>query len=280
MRIKHRYVFRSDNDNCGVKEFLNLNSIKYKISSGIELISVEVFEDKNYWEELDRLMTNIRAVSQIERVFSKSELQNADWLTIRGNWRLGYPQPDDGFAYRETTYNNRNFCSKCGCGLEQKEEFHMIKQINWGNKNFLMLYWIEDELFVSNKVTEDFERHNISGITLMPVKKSKSDEEFSNIKQMKVNCILKKGLILDESEIKERTVCENCHEEKFVLKDNMELSFKKDLFENCPDIIKTYERFGTGLIAARKIIISRKVASIIIRNGWEKNVILEPIELI
>lgn len=115
----------------------------------------------------------------------------------------------------------------CGCGLEQKEEFRMKKQPHWGNKNFLMLYWIEDELFVTDKVVEQFQSQNIKGTTYLPVKKFKTDDKFNNIQQIKVNTILGKGLILDDSEIREKTICEKCNEKKYVVSGRNQFIFKK-----------------------------------------------------
>jgi hypothetical protein len=103
---------------------------------------------------------------------------------------------------------------------------------------------------------------------------------LDNIKQLKINTILDKGLITNTTEIKEQIICEECKQIKYILLGRRKLEFKKEIFENRPDVVKSYEVFGGGLVAARKIIISKRFVQILFRNNWIDNLILEPVELI
>src|SRR5437868_14125543 len=56
--------------------------------------------------------------------------------------------PDNDFEYMHITYDNSNYCEKCGIGLLQKEPFRIKEKPKWGNKKMFSLNWVFDELFV------------------------------------------------------------------------------------------------------------------------------------
>jgi hypothetical protein len=82
MRVKYRYTFRNDKDSHQIITFLDSSHIKYKITSGIPLAIVEIFENDDYWLELDELMKKHGISSLIEKVFEKSEIKDAEWRCL------------------------------------------------------------------------------------------------------------------------------------------------------------------------------------------------------
>ena len=52
MRVKHRFTFPKDKDSKTIEEYLNSKNISYKLFNGIQVITLEIFEDNNFWQEL------------------------------------------------------------------------------------------------------------------------------------------------------------------------------------------------------------------------------------
>lgn len=278
MRVKHKFSFRVDEETQEIVDFLEKNEIKFKLAKGIPILSVGVMEDSPYWEHLNLLMKRHNKHSQKEKVFTNKEIREAEWMRIRSQWRWEYPQPE--VEYKSITFDNGQYCDNCGCGLVQKNYFQLKKQPNWGLRNFLMINWVEDELFVNDDVVNLFNNNQISGIEFNEVLKYKNKEPMNNIKQMKVTTILNKGLSLNSDETVDKLVCSNCGTKKIILDGGTQLKFDSTVFQNAEDIVKTKENFGDGLVCSKIILISNKVYQVIQNNSLGKDLIFEPIELI
>lgn len=113
--------------------------IKYKVGIGIPILTFEIFEDNSCWRNLNSLMNKHHKHPISECLYSKKEFDEAEWFRIRSKWRSGYPQPEDGKGYKKVTYDDSSYCTRCGCGLIQKDSFRLKKTPKWGKKNFLML---------------------------------------------------------------------------------------------------------------------------------------------
>jgi hypothetical protein len=275
MRIKHRYSFNESN--IKVKQFLDSNNINYTPSFG--LITIEIYEDDNFCTDIKKIMEDENIIPITEKIFSKNEIEKAKWLRIRSKWRWEYPQPDNDFGYKSNTYDNSKLCIECGSGLVQKNVFFLKKEPKWGNKQFLQLNWIEDELFINTSIIADLENNEIQGLSFLPVKNVRTKEELKNIRQLKITNILKKGFVIDDKDIKKKIVCSSCQIEKIVLQGSSVLKLKTDKISNSLDIVKSFEIFGDGKMATRYILISHKFAKLIMNKKW-KNIVLEPIQLI
>lgn len=274
MRIKYHYAY-SIKENIITKELLNLN-IPFK--TGDILISFDIFDDNKNWLYIKNIMDKNGVIPVIEKEFIKKEVEEAEWLEIRSNWRWSYPQPED--EYESITYNNSNYCDKCGRGLAQIDSFYLKKEPKWGTKQFLQLFWIEDELFIKTDIIDIIDNNDIKGLSYLPVKHFKSKEELKTIKQIKIDIIMNEELNFKESEIKKTIICSKCNQAKHVLYGYaINKVNRKFISRYNTDIIKTKNVFGDGVMAARQIFISNKFAKLILAMKW-KNVVLEPIQLI
>lgn len=279
MRIRHRYTFRADNkSNREIINFLDKRKIKYRVTSGIPILIFKIYEDEENWCSIDKLMRKHEYNPISECVYTKKELDNAAWLRIRSKYRWEYPQPED--EYKSITYDDSEFCNKCGCGLTQKSNFKVKKSPSWGKKNFLMLNWIEDELFVSGRTAEVLENSELKGFNLLDVLYSKKNIPIDNMKQILVKEILKPGMIIGDEYIEKEIVCNQCNCNKFISR-SRGIYYKKDVFKEIDvDIIKSDEMFGDGYAAQRDIIVSNAFYKLVIENGLDKSLAFEPINLI
>lgn len=164
MRIKHRFGFSRDKDiyNC-------LDKIGMPYEKG-DLVSIlTIFEDDRRFEQVKALFEAKQIYPLTETVYSSSELESASWLSVRSTWRSGYPFPKENKEYIFSTYNTETYCCKCGAGLIQKANFSVEKEPRWGSRNFLMLNWVHDELFVSEKAASVLKNNDFGGFQIKGV---------------------------------------------------------------------------------------------------------------
>jgi hypothetical protein len=244
-----------------------------------DLVVAYIFEEDAWKDEFFTFLKKERVSSMVDCFYSKEEIRKSAWFTIRPKYRWEYPQPEVSSGYKNTTYCSSNFCIGCGCGLRQKEEFIVKKIPKWGKRNFLMLNWIEDELFVSEKVVETFKENGIKGYQIYDVLNSKNNKPIENIKQVYVKESLEPALVNLQQSVKEVIKCNKCGSIKYI-GSGKGLTFKNDVFEKLDtDIIKSAEKFGDGHMCARLIIISKKAHDLLVSNSLDKDVKLEPIFL-
>ncbi|XRG80764.1 hypothetical protein V5E38_10870 [Rossellomorea sp. GAMAL-10_SWC] len=277
MRYKHRYAF--DKGNIRLKDFLSSNEIPYESSYGI--IVFEIFEDNEHWEEVKRIADQYDIPSLGESIYSTNEFNNAKWLSVRSKWRWAYPQPERNMAYEHITYNDENLCEGCGSGLLQKDSFRMKKSPKWSSKNFLMLNWIEDELFISSKAKDELQKSTLKGFDFYEVKKNAKDNVIlDDVHQLYISDKLKPGMIKESNAIAITLFCQKCGGTKYILS-GRSLIFQKNVFDNVNvDIIKTAETFGDGHMCARIILVSQEFFRFIKKNKLDRNLEFEPILLV
>lgn len=280
MKIKSRYTFRLDDTTARIVEFLKIKKIKYKEAKGIPIVTVEVLDDNKYWGQICDLMNEHMIKPFIESVFSSNEIDTAEWLIVRSKWRSYFPQPEDNFEYKRITYNSEKYCPQCGCGLVQVDNFRLNSAPKWSERNFLMLNWIEDELFISESVEKMLENGKITGVEFRAVVNDKTGEPINNIRQIQVLNKLEGGLLLQTQDIKKEISCDKCHSKKYLLNGNIKLRFDNSVFDSSLDIVKTQEQFGDGLVCLNLILISQNFYKIIKENGWHKDIIVEPVDLV
>jgi len=278
MRIKHRYAFRADGSKKRLVNFLSENEISHNISGAIPMLVFTIYEDDRNWKKVASLMKRHGCSPITECVYSKEELENAAWLSIRSKWRWSYPQPEDHF--KSITYDDSKYCDRCGCGLIQKDSFNIKKSPSWGKRNFLMLNWVEDELFINDKVFDLLKNSELKGFDLVDVNYSKNNNVVKNIKQIRVNKILDSGMIIQKDNIKKTIKCKKCGCGKFVLKGRGLYGKEKIFKEIDVDIIKSSEVFGDGYTGSRTIFISNNFYRFITDNGLDKDLSFEAVDLI
>lgn len=276
MRFKHRYTFNAGNKK--LEEFLALNEIPFDLKYGIGVF--EVFEDNEHWEEINKNANHYYLLTLVETIYSPKEFNNAEWLSVRSKWRWAYPQPEGKMEYRHITYNDEKLCNGCGRGLVQKDSFRLKKTPKWSSKNFLMLNWVEDELFISSKGKDELQKSSLKGIHFYDVKRAKDNVSFDDVYQLHIKDQLSPGMIEDSETIASTIHCHKCGGTKFI-HSGKGFKYKKSVFINVDvDIIKSAETFGDGHMCARIIFVSQEFFQFIKKNKLDRNLEFEPILLV
>lgn len=194
--------------------------------------------------------------------FAEKERKESLLSLKSGGHEHGYPMPDMDFGYRELTYDLRDYCSSCGIGLKQKDAFRLKNVPPAGKKQIFSLGWIYDELFVERKIyNEIFEP---LGIKCREVLKYKKDTVFEDTVQ----------LVLEETQEKLHLVdyptesCSACGRTKY---QPMPQGFYPMYKAIIAPIFKSYDYFGSGASATKKIFITKELREKLIALKIEKS---------
>lgn len=259
-------------------EYLRTNNIPYKNTLG--LLTLDILDNNSHWLEIYNIVQQRQLVCLSETTFSNKELTNASWLAVRSNWRCGYPQPEGQFGYQKITYEAKEYCEACGHGLRQIEPFRLKSSPKWGNRHFMMLNWVEDELFLDNTAKEVLKDNGFTGIGFTSVRDKNGVLTLPGIFQLTIEAKTGLGLLEEQDSIQDVYTCSNCGQRKYHPSGIGMYSFDRTIFENMPDICKTSEIFGWGKSAHHLILINRKVYQMIVKNQLGRGLVFAPINLV
>ncbi len=272
MRIVHRFGFSSGRKD--IVDFLKGLGAAYK--EGGLVSTLDIAQDDAHFSEIVSFFeaNGIHPVS--EAVFSNAELESAGWLRVRSTWRCGYPLPSDGRKYISATYDTAHYCAKCGAGLVQKKCFALKKAPNWNSRSFLMLNWVHDELFVSQKAAGLLCDSGLSGFTVRDVL-DKSGNRLDGIYQLYIPHALEDGLCTDSAG--KVSICPDCGGKRHLLSAGR-VHYKRSVFDRAPvDIVKSAELFGE-IACCRMIFISQNFYQFLLAHKLERGLAFEPVGLV
>jgi len=79
---------------------------------------LNITEDHRRWPDVKRFFAKYgNALDQINNVFTKREMEAAEWLKVHALGHHGYPQPEDDFWFRDRTYDLTDACLTKGYQL-------------------------------------------------------------------------------------------------------------------------------------------------------------------
>lgn len=294
-----RLIYRvSANNNHGFKAALDAHGIPHKYEESIigKYVFIVISAGDKHWPLLQSIMGQHGVevgITQIE--FTKAEIEAAAWLELGTTGHFGYPQPEDEFGYWQVTYDPRTVCERCGAGKVQVAPFRFRSEPKASRSQFFQLNWVFDEIFVRPEVRAVFEQERVTGVAYEHPVIHRSGRIIESLHQLRVNTVLPPGHVGD---VTRSLVCcaesegqpnfsrrpddgpqRYCGTRRFFWPTRTPLQFRSEIFGGAPDIVKSFEWFGSGLAANRAIIISQRVGRIIREQKW-RGVVLKPIELI
>jgi hypothetical protein len=265
MRIIHRYLIFEKNKK--LSQLLGKLGIQYREEERIlgkdvsyYMLEFYLYEDDHGFENNSKQIGKFEIEPQVGTEFSKEDEENAEWFML-STGQFGYPQPEN--SYFELTYAKEDVCLHCQIGKQQVNPFRFKEPPRAKNSQFLGLNWIFDEIFVCEKVTGVFEERGIKGARYSSPVLHKTQMALEVIQQLHVDTVLLPGLLTDNLSVE---IClKNCGQKKYNYPMRGAMTFKKELFIDQPDFVRTYEWFGSGGSASRPILVSQKVRQIIIK---------------
>jgi hypothetical protein len=182
--------------------------------------------------------------------FTKEERKEALLSVKNGCPAHGYPMPDMDFGYKELTYDLSNYCSSCGIGLKQKDAFRLKSVPPVGNKQIFGLGWVFDEYFVERNIYENIFKP--LGIECREVLRYKKETPFEDTVQ----------LVLQETDEKlnlEGYPTESCFKCGKIKYQAMPQGFYPMHKNIIAPIFKSYEYFGSGASAFKRIFVTKEL---------------------
>ena len=258
--------------------YLQQHNISFTNTGG--LLTLDILQSNSHWEEVNNFVQANHLVCLSETIFTQKELADARWLCLRGKWRCGYPQPESKFGYIKSTYSVEQYCEKCGTGLSQRDSFRMKASPKWGNRHYMMLNWVEDELFVDVIAKDILQKSEFSGVDFFCVKNKNGSSVLPDVEQLIISTQIQPSLIKDQPSIQKADVCPICGRVKYQPSGIGMYTFLKEAFTNMPDICKTSEYFGWGKNAHHLILVSQCVYRSIIENHLDRGLYFSPIDLV
>lgn len=276
MEIWHRVAFNSDTKPI-FKQRIDALGIKYQVSPlprhETGLIYFDIAEFNPEWPQVKAQIQEIGASDVYDTVFSKGEILDASWSRLIPVFEQGYPLPKKAWLSGLPPYGKR--CSQCGIYKEQQQfKYRIKKEPRLGKKSFISLYWTY-ALFAIPSVFDELIRRRIKGFEVWPVLIHKTNTPAQNAAQIYVPSMTRASMV-PEADLK-RNVCPECGTIKYLPHKRGYMSFTPELLKSGLDFMLSREWFGDGQTAYREILISNRMARLILENEWQ-GVKLKPIK--
>lgn len=275
MRIIHRITFGKHE---GVEHVIDSLGIKFTKTPGFEgyyLITFEIDESDPRWPQIADLVRDKQAPDFFDTIFTPEEIQAAEWLRLVPTFEQGYPQPEEGMAWKEITYENQ--CLQCGVRYRQKAPFRLAKEPRLGKHDFMCLYWTYT-VFCTPKVLEALEAHQIQGYEVWEAILHRTNQPSKVVSQLVFPNVAGPGLA-DVDKLQPET-CSQCGITKYAYHKRGYMHLKREALRPDVDVLLTNEWFGSGGYSGfREILISNRLARLILEKGW-RGVRLKPVKLV
>lgn len=276
MEIWHRVGFNGDSQ-PDFKEAIERLGIEYKTSSlphhRIGLVYFDITESNSHWSDIQGLIQAYGASDVYQTVFDNTEILEAQWLRLIPTFEHGYPQPEDTWVTNPINYADH--CPECGT-FRQVSSFQLKKEPNLGKHDFMTLIW-GSALFCTPKVLKELEAHHIQGYEVWKAIIHQTDLPSQKVSQLFIPTVAKPGLVrVDDLK---REYCSTCHTTKYYPHMKGIMYLKREAIVPGVDFLESHEWFGDGHAAYREILVSNKVARLILEKGWQ-GVALKVVELV
>ncbi len=274
MEIFHRIGINTTIDRIffeSIKQLgIHYESIALPGDGGL-LVYFDIAESSPDWNSVNNLIKTLGASDVADTFFTDEEIMNSPWVRVIPLHVIGYPQPEDDWQRNHSNYDN--YCTKCGVH-QQKGEFRIKKEPKLGKYSFATLYWAY-AFFCGKNELNSFAENKFNGYKLIDVLINSTSRPSEIIKQILYTDTTLPGLI--EGEKLNPTACTACGITKYEPHMKGMIRIKKDSLKPQLDFIQTNEWFGSGHSAYREILISNRVARLMVKNKW-KGIRLKAIE--
>lgn len=277
MEIQHRIAFNGDTK---PKFKLNIDKlgIKYEVSPlpghTIGLVYFDIFESDPNWMQVQTLVQEIGASDVYDTIFTEEEILGAPWSRLIPVFEQGYPQPESSWSVNPITYEGH--CPECGVYEKQGDNFRIKKEPRLGKNQFMTLHW-GYALFTTSTVLAELANQQVQGYEVWDVLIHKTGRASKTISQIYIPHVAKAAFIPEEG--LRRKECPRCGTTKYFPHMRGYMHFGPKLLETNLDFMLSREWFGDGHAAFREILVSNKVARLILENKWQ-GVKLKPVQIV
>jgi len=272
MEIWHRITFGHKDGVDADIEAMHIRHKKSLLPGTGYLIHIDINESDPRWPQMAALVRQRNAPDICNTTFSPSEILSAQWTRLVPVFEQGYPQPEETWVRDPINYEER--CPKCGI-FRQRANFRLKKEPVLGKNAFMSLYWTY-ALFCTAQVLREFEAQAIRGYEVWDAIIHKANTPSERVSQLFIPTIANPGLVRVED--LKRETCPSCGVTKYYPHMRGVMVLKRDAPLADVDIMQSHEWFGSGHSAYREILVSNRIARLVLDRGW-KGVALKVVEL-
>ncbi len=238
-----------------------------------ELCSVLISEDDPSWQFFDKWTNRDGVFHSYETYFSNDEILEAEWLRVVNVFGYLYPEPRSTWATSPINYGN--FCGGCG-KYDLISPFHIRHEPRFRGNSFMSFEWVGGMLFTKPDIVKVLLENNITGFDVWPVILHNSSSEANTIQQIYTRVFTEFGLL--DLNLLNYEICPVCGEKKYSYHRRGKMAYERTSFLQNVDILVAKEWFGAGHFAYHELFISRRLAKLVIENGW-KGLSMKVVEL-
>jgi hypothetical protein len=147
-------------------------------------------------------------------------------------------------------------------GKIQNNPFRLKRDFKQRTNQFLGLHFEFDIIFIRQPAKEILTKEGFTGIEYIHPLLASTKQPIETVFQMKIDTILQPGLIQAwHNGGKGYAICPFCESKKSLYPRRDAIRFDKGIFSNVPDIVQSYEHFGSG--ANRLVLVSKRFYNIV-----------------
>jgi hypothetical protein len=266
MEILHRVMFNKTSKEIffhTVEDLGLITKTSQLPTNGGLLVFVDISESNPHWPIISELISTFGASDKYDSVFTEEEVRSAEWLRLISTFEQGYPYPKGPWPFKQP--GRPLLCQRCATYV-QTGPIQLAKEPHLGKKSFMSLIW-QNDFFCSSEVFRGLAEINSRGYEPMEVLIHTTGLPSKEIKQLFVQNITSPGTIIDYEY--EGIICPDCGVKKFPPHMRGVMKLKRDAIVPNVDFMLTNEWFGHGYLAWREILVSNRVAKLMLDKGWQ-----------
>jgi hypothetical protein len=270
MDIKHRITVNSSDKNF-ISSIMSMG-VEHKAFpqpvTGGQLITIFIFESDPHWDNVVQLVKSqeyfeIYGIGdQFETTFSEAEIRQAEWLRLISTFEQGYPQPKLHWPIKQLSYEIT--CPKCAI-YKQTHPMRLAKEPTLGRKSFMTTTWAA-EVFCTPQAIMSLDELRMRGYEAWDVLLHRTSEPLEKVRQLYIPGVAFPGVIIEDD--LERHTCPVCGVTKYYPHMKGAMRFKREALLSDTDFMLTHEWFGVGYLAWREMLVSNRVASLVLDKDW------------
>lgn len=265
MEIWHKISFNATVKPDFLEAIQGFGIIKKRLElpgGGGMMVYVDIKESNHHWATVSELVATRGATDIIETFFTDEEIRNAEWSRLMSTFEQGYPQPKSHWPLKQLSYEL--ICPKCAL-YKQIHPMRLAKAPSLGRKSFMSLIWA-GEFFCTPDVILGLEEIQAKGYEVWDAVIHKTGKPYERVRQLYIPGIASPGVVIDDS--LERKTCPDCSITKYYPHMRGIMYLKREALLSDTDFVLTHEWFGHGLLAWREMLVSNRVANLILAKGW------------
>jgi hypothetical protein len=276
MKIWHHSNLEPDTESL-----LQAEGVKYEraystvVPEQVNFLSLDIAESDPAWPRLSQRVKKEGGFVWTE--FTSQEIWDAEWLMLHATHSIGYPVPNKA-SWSDLYIQAR--CATCGVGWQQIAPFRVKKEPHMG-RNAFASFWGAFELLCTPEVLDALKAEGIRGYEEWPLLLQKTGEPSQLLKQLIIPNITLPALAEEAAETERfrKNICSTCGKTWYSFYVRGMMPLRREALLHDVDFQLTYEWFGSGRAARHEILVSRRVARMIVQKNW-KGIALSPVQIL